>query len=487
MRVVIVGSGTAGLMSALYLKEAFPLYDITVVSSSKIGIIGVGEGSTEHWKQFQDFCRIDSTDMITKTDATCKFGIKFENWSVKNKEYFHSISTAASLFRGSFIASYANAIYRDGLLTNKFANLGRSEYDIHYYENFQNQIPQFHFDTNKLNRYLQDLSIERRISFIDDEFVSLNRNSDTGFIESINLESNEPIYGDFFIDASGLQRVLMKNLEDQEFISYEEYLPCDSAIAFPTESDPSGRIRAYTRAIAMNNGWVWEIPTQARRGNGYVFSSKYTTVDGAVEEISSMYSKDVIPAKSFNFTPGYYKKTWQRNCMAIGLSAAFVEPLEATSISTSLQQVMLLCSYLPTFNVKTKYSINEYHRIMDSIMENILCMISMHYQTDRVDTPMWRDQAHMKKPEMLENLLNLWSERLPEPQDIPRTGYELFQTLHFYHVAQGQNLINVDNAKAQLKAYDSDNNMDRWYEAFNGDRMSLPLVDHRKALMGLYG
>ena len=148
MKVVIVGSGTAGLMSALYLKEAFPLYDITVVSSSKIGIIGVGEGSTEHWKQFQDFCKIDSTDMITKTDATCKFGIKFENWSVKNKEYFHSINTAASLFRGSFIASYANAIYRDGLLTNKFANLGRSEYDIHYYENFQNQIPQFHFDTN---------------------------------------------------------------------------------------------------------------------------------------------------------------------------------------------------------------------------------------------------------------------------------------------------------------------------------------------------
>jgi hypothetical protein len=172
--------------------------------------------------------------------------------------------------------------------------------------------------------------------------------------------------------------------------------------------------------------------------------------------------------------------------MAIGLSAAFVEPLEATSISTSLQQVMLLCSYLPTFNVKTKYSINEYHRIMDLVMENILCMISMHYRTDRADTAMWRDQAHMKKPEMLENLLNLWSERLPEPQDIPRTGYELFQTLHFYHVAQGQNLINVDNAKTQLKAYDSDNNMDRWYEAFNSERMSLPLVDHRKALLGLY-
>ena len=487
MKVVIVGSGTAGLMSALYLKEAFPLYDITVVSSSKIGIIGVGEGSTEHWKQFQDFCRIDSTDMITKTDATCKFGIKFENWTVKNKEYFHSVNASASLFRGSFIASYANAMRRDELLTKRLANLGVSEYSIHHYENFQDHIPQFHFDTFKLNNYLQNLTIERGINYIDDEFISLNRNTDTGFIESINLKYNEPIYGDFFIDASGLQRVLMKSLDDQEFVSYEEYLPCDSAIAFPTESDPSGRIRPYTRAIAMSNGWVWEIPTQSRRGNGYVFSSKYTTVDGAVKEISGMYPKGVIPARSFKFVPGYYKKTWQHNCMAIGLSAAFVEPLEATSISTSLQQVMLLCSYLPTFNVKTKYSINEYHRIMDLVMENILCMISMHYRTDRVDTAMWRNQAHMKKPEMLENLLNLWSERLPEPQDVPRTGYELFQTLHFYHVAQGQNLINADNAKVQLEAYDSDNNMDRWYEAFNGDRMSLPLVDHRKALLGLYG
>jgi tryptophan halogenase len=237
----------------------------------------------------------------------------------------------------------------------------------------------------------------------------------------------------------------------------------------------------------MNAGWVWEIPTQKRRGNGYVFSSRYASESQAVDELSKSFSRDIIPARSFKFEPGYYKKTWQFNCIAVGLAASFVEPLEATSISTTIQQVMILSSYLPTFNDKTKFGVNEYHRIMDSVMENILTMISLHYITDKDDLSMWRDQAGMKKPELAERLLGLWSERLPEAQDIPRTGFELFHVYHFYHVAQGQGLINNKNAKIQINAYDSNFVINDWYNTFNNARNIKPLVDHGSAIRSLYG
>lgn len=486
MDIVIVGSGTAGLISCIYLKQAFPKYNIKVISSSSIGIIGVGEGSTEHWRQFQDYCGIDPHDMVVNTDATYKLGIKFEGWTNHTPEYFHSINSSGALHKGTFIPSYADAVLKNDLLTNRFSSLGIQDNQVDNIENHPYYANQFHFDTFKINEYLIKIAKSRGIVFIDDEVTFVKRDSDSGFITKISLKNNRDIKGDFFIDASGFKRVLASEFEDQNFVSYEEYLPCDSAIAFPTDSDPSGQFRPYTRAIAMNSGWVWEIPTQKRRGNGYVFSSRYASESDAVNELSKMFSRDVIPARSFKFKPGYYKKTWQFNCVAVGLAAAFVEPLEATSISTTIQQIMIVSSHLSTFNTKTKFGINEYHRQMDSVMENILAMISMHYISDRDDTSMWRDQKNMKKPELVDRLLGLWQERLPEAQDIPRVGFELFHVYHFYHVAQGQGLINKDNAKIQLNAYDANKVIKDWYDQYSRERSTKKLIDHAKALRGLY-
>lgn len=145
-----------------------------------------------------------------------------------------------------------------------------------------------------------------------------------------------------------------------------------------------------------------------------------------------------MPAKTLNFKSGYFSTTWKNNCVAVGLAAGFVEPLEATSISTTIQQARLICSYLPTFSYKRTYGIKEYHRVMDSIMENILCMISLHYISDRNDTPMWAEQQKAEKPPLLMHLLELWNTRCPEHHDIPSTGFELFGPAHLWHVAQGQ-------------------------------------------------
>ena len=486
MNVVVVGSGTAGLISAIYLKQSFPKYNIKVISSSSVGIIGVGEGSTEHWRQFQDYCGIDPLDMIINTDATYKLGIRFEGWTKHTQDYFHSINSSGALHKGTFIPSYADAVLENDLLTDRFSSLGIKRDEVDNIKDHAYYANQFHFDTFKTNEYFISIAKKRGIVFIDDEVTNVNRDSESGFIASISLKNNKDIKGDFFIDASGFKRVLMSKLPNQDFISYRDYLSCDSAIAFPTESDPSGKLRPYTRAIAMKNGWRWEIPTQKRRGNGYVFSSKYATESEIVDELSETFSREIIPARSFRFEPGYYKKTWQFNCVAIGLSAAFVEPLEATSISTAIQQVIILSSHLSTFNENTRFGIDEYHRQVDSLMENILAMISMHYITDRDDTAMWREQKNMKKPELVQKLLGLWQERLPEAQDIPRTGFELFHVYHFYHVAQGQGLINKDNAKIQLESYDSSSFIKDWYNTYSNARNLKPLIDHSRALRNLY-
>jgi tryptophan halogenase len=236
-----------------------------------IGIVGVGEGSTEHWKQFTNLCDINTEDMIVNTDATHKYGILFENWNKSIPKYFHSVA-GTPIEKGSFMANYAFALANDMLLTPAFSWLGMTEDRIIKKELPHRSTNQYHFDTFKLNKYLLSLISDRGIKHIDDEVSSVNRNTETGFIESVNLiNTKQTICGDFFIDASGFQRILMKQLENSDFVPYKKYLPCDSAIAFPTESDPSGRIRPYTRAIALDNGWMWEIPTQSRRGNGYVF------------------------------------------------------------------------------------------------------------------------------------------------------------------------------------------------------------------------
>ena len=163
------------------------------------------------------------------------------------------------------------------------------------------------------------------------------------------------------------------------------------------------------------------------------------------------------PIKSFHFDPGYVANSWEHNCCAIGLSSGFVEPLEATSIAASIQQSLLLSSYLPVYRPGDQGLRDRYLRIMDSMMENMLAMIALHYISDRDDSPMWKDQRLAPRPPLLEELLEVWQYRGPEDHDIPKTGFELFQAPHFWHVALGQGVINVDSVRTLIDARRSGN------------------------------
>lgn len=482
----IVGSGTAGLIAALYLRKAFPNSPISIVYSSDIGIIGVGEGSTEHWRTFMDTCDIPLEDMLVASAATHKYGIRFENWSNVNPDYFHSVGSIDDIYLFGLYATYMGFIEQNKLLTSQTSSVGLIRNKISR-QHLHNATNQFHFDTFKLNEYFSSLCFNRSIKFVEGIVEKIDINEENGCIDSVKTNRGDIVYADFWFDATGFSRVLIKALGEVKWNSFSEYLLCDSAFAFPTESDPSGQIRPYTRARAMDHGWVWEIPTQERRGNGYVYSSKFVDEEKAIKEIENLTGYKVGPHRSFKFDAGYVQDVWVKNCSAIGLASAFVEPLEATSIGTTIQHMKLIIPYLSSYIPENKYSQIDFNKKFESIMRNILTMMRLHYISDRRDTDFWIEQANMPINSELQELLDLWSERPPTRTDVSFINGELFQSAHLIHVAQGQDLLNIDACTRAIDNMSMRQDIIKAMDEIRHNRHNHELVDHATALAEING
>ena len=481
----IVGSGTAGLISALMLRRAFPKSDITIISSSALGIVGVGEGSTEHWREFMDLCDIPLEDMLVKTAATHKYGIRFEGWSNAFPNYFHSVSGDEDIYAFGLYPLYAGILATGKTLTSQTSSQGLIQNKIRV-QNLHKNTNQYHFDTFKLNSYVTELCFKRSIKMIDAQVQSITRESETGCITSVTTDSDVKVKADFWFDASGFRRVLMSHLENTEWVSFSKYLAVDSAIAAPSASDPSGQIRPYTRAIAQDAGWMWEIPTQERRGNGYVFSSAFLTEDQAVQKLSEHIDSPVNSPRTFKFDAGHLKNIWVHNCISIGLAAAFVEPLEATSIGSSIQQMKLAIPYIASFAPQHTASQKHYNKCMTRMMDNILLMIRLHYMSDRRDTPFWKHVAEMPVNDSLAEMLELWQERTPTRYDINNLHGEMFVGAHLIHVAQGQNVLNTEVGVRALKNLCLLEKVENEMSARRHARFDHELVDHAESLRQLW-
>lgn len=441
LSIAIAGSGTAGLLSAIMLRQAFPHSEITVISSAEIGIVGVGEGSTEHWKLFMQRCDIPLLEMVAHTKATHKYGIRFENWSQAFPDYMHSIWGDENIYAWRLFPLYSYLIHQGKPLTRHTASMGLFTDKIKR-EKLHENTNQFHFDTFALNRYFQQVAFRRGVRFIEGIIDDVNLDPTHGTITSVTLQNKITVEADFWIDATGFKRVLSSKVNNSDWNSFSDYLLCDSAFAFPTESDPNGKIRAYTRARALSSGWAWEIPTQERRGNGYVFSSAFCSPDKAVDEMSALLGRDIEPARSFKFDPGYLRTPWTKNCCAMGLSSSFVEPLEATSIGSTIQSLILLIPYMASYQPHHSASQKAFNKSFDTMMDNILTMIRLHYISDRRDTEFWRAVASMKINDSLQELLDLWQETTIPRDFIAMNDGQMFGIPHLIHVAQGQNVIN---------------------------------------------
>jgi tryptophan halogenase len=232
----------------------------------------------------------------------------------------------------------------------------------------------------------------------------------------------------------------------------------------------------------MKNGWVWEIPTQDRRGNGYVYSSNHCTDDQAIQEVSELLGREIEPARSFRFEPGHVEEFWVKNCVAVGLAGAFVEPIEASSIGSTIQQIRCLMQNIGNYESGSTHMQKNYNKKMNKMMENILAMISLHYISDRNDSPMWAQQQHMKKPDYLLELLDLWAERPPFMYDISANNYEMFLVPHFYHVAQGQRLLSAKAAAKMIKSFGAEEMVRKLVSDAKLNQTAHSKVDHAESL-----
>jgi len=439
-KVAVVGGGTAGFVAALILKRTYPTLTVDVIRSKKIGTIGVGEGSTEHWSVFMDYVGIQTAELINECDSTFKTGIMFEDWATK--PYLQSVHDPFVADQLGVPIAYAKLIGenvdpRD--LTGDYLWDNMTPFNKFMEERPNDTgVSQYHFNTKKLNDFLTRKAEEMGCTVVDDEITDVVI-SEWNKIESISSEKEKYEY-DFYVDCTGFAKLLIGQLGAQ-WQSYSKYLKMKEAIVFPTPEEDE--IPLWTLAKAMNAGWLFRIPVQGRKGNGYIFDSDFITAEEAQREAESYLGHGVEVAKNIKFDPGALDRPWISNVCAIGLSASFVEPLEASSIGTSINQSFLLAQRIVNYNQE---SIDRYNAEVGAIMDNIRDFIALHYITDRRDTPFWQEVATTPLPESLEKNLRMWKTRMPTTDDMTSyTRKVLFNEYNYAIVMHGLGLF--DNAK----------------------------------------
>jgi tryptophan halogenase len=439
-KITIVGGGAAGWLTALYVKKQFPESSITLIESSEVGILGAGEGTTPTFVEFLNNLDISITDVIKYTNATYKNGIKFTNWSGDGTSYFHSFGTSpqfeystdknmSSIERLRLHYNHKYLIELEQISQSK----NMDEVDISAVASNENKIMGYmvngnpnlkstyaiHFDAKLLAEYFKNIAISRGINLIDAKVVNIE-NDETGKVSKLYLDNDEYIETDFVFDCSGFARLVIGNHYNSEWRSYKEILPVDTAITFMLPNDDDF-VPPFTEAIAMKHGWIWKIPVGNRYGCGYVYDSFRATPDQVHREIVELVGQEVEILKTFSFEPGCYTTPWVKNVVAIGLSAGFVEPLEATTFLVIIRSLAMAIDILK----KTMYFqdgqidkddedlILYYNNLILNINNQIKEFIYYHYITKRIDTDFWqsfheesRVLTKLKKELNLKNLFD---------------------------------------------------------------------------------
>ena len=398
MKIVIVGGGTAGwITAAMWIKETIG-HDITVVESSKIGIIGAGEGSTGSMPWFiRDKWPdniVNEIDFLKKTKATLKMAIRMKNWKGDGTSYYspfhgsptdgHPIDTAmlGSILKygRSDYASLHSWMLDDGLTTFRKVN-GRIVQGL---ENHS-----YHFDGVEVGKYFKDICVKRGVKVIDSVVDDLTFD-DTEFLKSAKLANGETIEADMWFDCSGFAKVLMAKTKNK-WISYKNHLPCNSAITF-SDDISSKTVRFETLSETMNAGWMWKIPLQQRHGCGYVYCDEYQTYEESLAEIEAKVGKKITPLNHIKFEAGKYDKIWYKNIACIGLSGHFLEPLQATSIHISIMTASVIVYHClkNKESLRSEYNRDSLNRLCDNMIEDSKDFIQMHYFAGRQDTPFWK-------------------------------------------------------------------------------------------------
>ena len=438
-KVVIAGGGTSGWCAAVALSNQLgTLLDITLIESADIGTVGVGEATFPTICSFHKILGIDEKEFLSATMGSIKLGISFENWARKGDRYIHPFgSFGKPNWIGDFYHYWmaAKAQGYDGDLDELCFELQAAKaHKFAFTENPKLNYA-YHFDASLYARFLRKLSEEKGVQRIEGKIVQVKQHPDTGFIESVLLESGACIEGDLFIDCTGFRGLLIEETLKAGYEKWGQWLRNDSAVALQTEF--SGDIPPYTRAIAHDSGWQWKIPLQHRQGTGHVYSSAYISDEDARNTLLNNLDGEIrAELRLLKFNTGRRKQSWVKNCVAIGLAGGFVEPLESTSIHLIQIGVIRLLQLFP-FEGCNEHLIREYNDLARIEYEHIRDFIILHFKaTERDDTPYWRDCRDMVIPDSLAERIELFR----ETGHLHRDSSEVFSVTSWLKVLLGQRI-----------------------------------------------
>lgn len=415
-KVVIVGGGTAGWMCAAALSRILNLQQVavTLIESDEIRTIGVGEATIPTLRDFNQLLGIDEADFLRKTQGTFKLGIEFDGWRQRGESYIHPF--------GSFGLDRPEVRFYQMWLKLRAQEEGAgdiSDYNLSLVAARLNRFSPpankgllstlryaYHPDANLYGLYLREYAEARGVKRLQGTITGLTQ-ADNGFVNSLLLSDGQCIDGELFIDCSGFRALLIEGALKTGYVDWSHWLPCDSAIAVPSES--TGPLRPYTCAMADEAGWRWRIPLQHRMGNGYVYASEHLDDEVAKQRLlSTLEGQPLAEPRLIKFTAGHRRKLWEKNVVAIGLSGGFLEPLESTSIHlihTGIARLLLLFpdkDFKPALNEEfNRLSLLEYEQIRDFII--------LHYKaTQRDDSAFWRGCRDLNIPDSLQQKFDLF-------------------------------------------------------------------------------
>jgi tryptophan halogenase len=444
--IVIVGGGTAGWMTAAALSTILnSRYNIRLVESDDIGIVGVGEATIPMIQLFNKVVGIDEQEFMRETQGTFKLGVEFVNWGKLGERYMHGFGRLGQDLATIRFDQYWQKMRRLG----KAAPL--EEYSItrmaakaNKFMPARHDVPNsplgdiayaYHFDASLYARYLRKLSEARGVQRIEGKITRATQREPDGFVDAIVLENGERVEGELFIDCSGFRGLLIEQTLETGFEDWSHWLPADRALAVPCES--AAALTPYTRATAHKAGWQWRIPLQHRTGNGHVFCSRFISEDEAAATLlANLDGKALADPRLIKFTTGMRKQAWNRNVVAVGLAGGFLEPIESTSIHLIQSAIARLIEFFPdrSFN---PVDVNEYNRQSRFEFERIRDFIILHYHLNqRTDSEYWTACANMDIPDTLRHKMDMYRAR----GRVVRVDNELFSEVGWLQVFEGQNM-----------------------------------------------
>lgn len=443
--VVIVGGGTAGWMTATYLKAALgERIDVTLVESKNVSTIGVGEATFSTVRRFFQFLGLAEHEWMPDCHASYKLAIRFENWREKGHYFYHPFERPR-VVHGYSLADWwlhrrpsdrfdhdtsvlaalcdakASPKYLDGTLFEESFLTGDGELGRATPPGQTTQFPYaYHFDATLLARFLTRYGTERGVRHVLDDVLDVHLDED-GCIKNVLTKEHGELAGDLFVDCTGFRGLLLNQALGVPFVSYQDSLPNDSAVALRVPVDVATRgMRPCTTATAQDAGWIWTIPLLDRLGTGYVYASDYCSPEEAERTLREFVgpAAENLSANHIRMRIGRSAQSWAKNCVAIGLSSGFVEPLESTGIFFIQNGIEQLVRHLPRGRddeqLRAAYN-RQVGRVMDGVRE---FLVLHYYAAARDDNQYWRDAKTRQMPDALAERIEQWRTKLPDEDSV---------------------------------------------------------------------